>query len=161
MNASALSRRAALLGFCALISGCMTVLDPGPPPDLGNLRSAAALPQVNALRKTKGLPPLVVDAAAGKAALYQANRMAREARMAHLMGPLDDFGTRVKASGVVLPAAENIATGQDSTEEAVTAWINSRHHLENMLGPYRKLGVAVAYDSRHDNRPYWAMILSN
>ncbi len=39
------------------------------------------------------------------------------------------------------------------------AWIGSPHHLENMLGNYGGLGVAVAYDAAAKNRPYWAMVL--
>jgi uncharacterized protein YkwD len=60
-----------------------------------------------------------------------------------------------------LPAAENIAEGQRSTDAVVTAWINSPHHLENMLGPYTGLGVALAYDGSSNNMPYWSMVLSS
>ncbi len=82
--------------------------------------------------------------------------------MAHLMGMTDSFGARVKASGVQLPlTAENIASGQQSVDAVVTAWINSPHHLENMLGRYDGLGVAVAHNTSSRNLPYWAMVLSS
>jgi uncharacterized protein YkwD len=160
----ALSRRALIraLPIVALslpLAGCLTAKTP--PTDAGNARTLAALDSVNTLRKSRGLPPLRPDPAATEAALVQAARMAKAGKMAHRLSPTDDFGARVKSSGVTLPAAENIATGQDSTAEAVTAWINSPKHLENMLGNYSGLGVAVAYDAGRGNRPYWAMILSN
>jgi uncharacterized protein YkwD len=119
------------------------------------------LPLVNQLRAKNGLPPLSVDPHASAAAIFQAKRMASAGRMKHLMGMTDSFGARVKASGVALPAAENIASGQQSVDAVVTAWINSPHHLENMLGRYSGIGVAVAHNTSSKNLPYWAMVLSS
>ncbi len=87
--------------------------------------------------------------------------MATAGKMAHLMGITDSFGARVKASGVQLPAAENIAVGQQSVDAVVTAWINSPHHLENMLGRDSGLGVALAHNVSSRNQPYCAMVLSD
>ena len=94
------------------------------------------------------------------AAIAQAKRMARAGEMSHLIGFNDSFGARMKGHGVPLPAAENIAAGQDTVERAVQAWIDSKRHLDNMLGGFNGLGVAVAWDSASGNRPYWAMVLS-
>ncbi|MGO7638808.1 CAP domain-containing protein, partial [Rhizobium leguminosarum] len=55
--------------------------------------------------------------------------------------------------GVRLQAAENIASGQQSVDAVVTAWINSPNHLENMLGRYGGLGVAVAHNTSSRNLP--------
>ncbi len=121
--------------------------------------TAAALPVVNDLRRSKGLSPLSINAAASHAAAYQAGRMVKAQKMAHLIGLTDSFLIRMKEGNVPLPAAENVAAGQDSVERVVKAWIGSKHHLENILGPYNGLGVAVAYDAASRNRPYWAMIL--
>lgn len=162
---SPLSSRRDALRFAALalavgIAGCVTK-----PPVVSNVagddQTAAALPLVNALRANHGLPPLAADPAATAAALYQAKRMAGLHKMAHLIGFGDDFGRRVKASGVQLPAAENIAEGQRDVNAVVTAWINSPHHLENMLGHYTGLGVALAHDPSSHDMPYWAMVLSS
>jgi uncharacterized protein YkwD len=84
--------------------------------------------------------------------------MANAEQMTHLIGMGDSFLTRMKRSNVPLPAAENIASGQHSVEDAVQAWIDSQRHLTNMVGSYSGLGVAVAQSSA--SRPYWAMILS-
>jgi uncharacterized protein YkwD len=127
----------------------------------GNDQTAAALPLVNALRAKNGLPALAIDPAAKAAALYQAKRMASLKKMAHFIGFGDDFGRRVKASGVKLPAAENIAEGQQTVDAVVNAWIHSPHHLENMLGHYTGIGVALARDPSSNNLPYWSMVLSS
>jgi uncharacterized protein YkwD len=147
-----------LAGTGLMLAGCSTttaVLTPSPGSEDDTV---AALPMVNTLRASKGLSALTLDAPARKAAAIQAIRMAKAEEMKHLIGLGDDFGQRMKRSDVKLPAAENIASGQHSVEAAVQAWINSPKHLENMLGNYRGLGVAMAAGA--DGRPYWSMVLS-
>ncbi|MCO5732930.1 CAP domain-containing protein [Rhizobium sp. SSA_523] len=119
----------------------------------------AALPLVNALRAKNSLGPLSPSGPTGRGAAEQAVRMARADQMTHLIGLGDDFGSRMKRSSVPLPAAENIASGQQDVQGAVQAWIDSKKHLENMLGSYTHVGVAVAR-SPSTKRPYWAMVLS-
>ena len=148
-----------LSGTSLLLAGCSTtsVLSPKPTPGAEDA-TAAALPLVNTLRKSRGLPALALDTPARKAAAYQAVRMAKADVMKHLIGLGDDFGDRMKKSDVQLPAAENIASGQNGVDAAVQAWIDSPKHLVNMLGPYKGLGVAKARAA--DGRNYWAMVLS-
>ncbi|MBN8950108.1 MULTISPECIES: CAP domain-containing protein [unclassified Rhizobium] len=152
--------RLTALALTATVASCAT-----PPTHVSSTpasdQTASALPLVNALRAKNGLPPLKIDAAASAAAIYQARRMADAGKMEHLIGLGDDFGKRVKASGVKLPAAENIAEGQRDVNAAVTAWINSPKHLHNMLGKYDGLGVALASTPSSDGRPYWSMVLSS
>lgn len=124
-------------------------------------QTEAALPLVNTVRKKKGLSKLEIDPVAENAAKDQAVRMSRYGQMNHILGADKTFLARMNRMEVRLPAAENIAEGQDDVDEAVTAWIRSKKHLENMLGNYRGLGVAVARNSGTGNRPYWAMVLSN
>lgn len=147
-------------GLVAALAGCRTtdVLPTGD--DLSEVQTEGALPIVNTLRQKKGLAGLARKPEAEVAALFQAKRMAKAGKMSHLIGFNDSFLDRMKATEVPLPAAENIATGQDSVERAVQAWIDSKKHLENMLGTYQGLGVAVARHSSSANRPYWAMVLS-
>lgn len=155
------SRRGLLLlaGTGLLLAGCSTtsILTPTPTPGSED-DTEQALPLVNRLRQSKGLSTLALNAPARKAAAFQAVRMAKAEEMKHLMGFGDDFGDRMKKSGVALPAAENIASGQQTVAAAVQAWIDSPKHLENMLGGYTGLGVAAARDVT--GRPYWAMVLS-
>ncbi|SIQ60851.1 Uncharacterized conserved protein YkwD, contains CAP (CSP/antigen 5/PR1) domain [Rhizobium sp. RU20A] len=155
------SRRLLLGGAAAFtlatIAGCAS--RPKAPPAAGADQTATVLPLINDLRAKKGLSPLAYDPAAAKAAEGQAIRMAEARKMAHLIGLTDTFLGRMKGADVRLPAAENIAAGQQSPEAAYQAWVDSPKHLENMLGPYRGLGVAVAKTG--EGRPYWAMVLSN
>ena len=159
-----INRRLFLVGPGALLvlSGC-SVTTTLAPIETGNSADAteAALPVVNGLRRKKGLSSLFNDPVAANAAKDQALRMARYGKMSHQLGSDKDFLARMKRLDVPLPAAENIATGQDTTEEAVTAWIRSKKHLDNMLGPYSGLGVAVASNTGAGGRTYWAMVLSN
>ncbi|MDO1580921.1 CAP domain-containing protein [Rhizobium oryzicola] len=156
------ARRGFLLlsgGALLTIAGCSTTR-PKPPVTAGATdETAGALPLVNALRAKHKLGSLSASKATAQAAQEQAVRMARAGEMKHLIGFGDDFGTRMRRNDVPLPAAENIASGQKSVTEAVEAWINSKKHLENMLGPYNYVGVAVARSSS-DMRAYWAMVLS-
>ncbi|MGG7518918.1 CAP domain-containing protein [Allorhizobium undicola] len=148
------------LGVTSMLASCRSTPPSAPQP--GNIedQTAAFLPLVNALRARNGKSALVMDGPATKAAMFQANRMAQNEKMSHLIGFGDSFGSRMLASDVQLPAAENIAMRQQSVEAAFQAWVNSPHHLENMLGPYHGLGVAVARLPARGNVPYWAMVLS-
>ena len=159
-----LTRRSLLIlsgsGLVAALAGCRStdLLPTGD--ELSEVQTDGALPIVNTLRQKKGLAGLARKREAEVAALIQAKRMARAGKMSHLIGFNDSFLDRMKSSEVPLPAAENIATGQDSVERAVQAWIDSKKHLDNMLGGYQGLGVAVARHPSSANRPYWAMVLS-
>lgn len=162
--AQPLPRRGLLIlagsGLALLLASCrstevLTVSD-----DVAKPETDAALPLVNALRARNGLSTLSKSPAAETAAIFHARRMARADKMSHVIGFNDSFFSRMKAGEVPLPAAENIATGQDTVERAVQAWIDSKKHLENMLGRYNGLGVAVARAPSSANRPFWAMVLS-
>ncbi|MGZ2439466.1 CAP domain-containing protein [Sinorhizobium medicae] len=142
-----------------LITGCTTSNLLSPDGGTGSDQTDSTLGHVNALRKGRGLSNLTGDRAASVAAMHQAARMASAGKMRHNIGWRDSFYDRMKGQGVALPAAENIAVGQVDAESAYEAWFNSPKHLENMLGNYRGLGVAVAQNSASGNRPYWAMVL--
>lgn len=156
-----LGRRGFLLlsgGGLLALGGCVSV-PTTPKVDGATDDTRAALPLVNELRKKHGLSALSPSTATARAAAEQAVRMAKASQMSHLIGFGDNFGTRMKRNDVPLPAAENIASGQASVEAAVQAWIDSKKHLENMLGNYSHVGVAVAR-SNSAMRTYWAMVLS-
>lgn len=144
----------------AAIAGCRSTDILNPDDGSSRAETTAALPMVNRLRQSRGLSSLSRSRPAEVAAIAQAKRMARAGEMSHLIGINDSFGARMKGHDVPLPAAENIAAGQDTVERAVQAWIDSKRHLDNMLGGFNGLGVAVAWDSASGNRPYWAMVLS-
>jgi uncharacterized protein YkwD len=92
----------------------------------------------NTQRMRYGLPPLQVDAHLMNSARRHAIWMAR-------------FGSLQHTSAAV---AENIATGQSSSREAVTDWMSSAGHRANILSSgHNRIGVA-AYRGR-DGQIYW------
>lgn len=160
-----LTRRHLLAGLSssaglALLSACTTtaVLAPAEQSAVADM-SAAALPLVNDIRARRKLPPLKVDQVVVSAAQDQAVRMSSYGKMSHFLGADRSFFARMKRQDVPMPAAENIAAGQQTVEEAVSAWEHSPHHLENMLGRYDSVGVVVARNPGTGNLPYWAMVL--
>lgn len=113
-----------------------------------------------AIRSEYGLPPLRSDTRLEKAALQQANLMARSGRMAHTTGWGKDFATRMKTNGVEGAAAENIAYGAMEPAELFTRWMNSSGHRRNMLDPrFSRFGLAYAREAKDDRRRYWALVL--
>ena len=158
------TRRLFLIGSGAtlLLAGC-SVTSTLAPIETGTSADTteAALPIVNATRRKNGLSSLFNDPVAANAARDQAIRMARYGKMSHDLGSDKTFLARMKRLDVPLPASENIAVGQNSTERAVDAWIRSKRHLDNILGPDTGVGVAMAMNEGTGNRPYWAMVLSN
>ena len=59
-------------------------------------------------------------------------------------------------------AAENVAAGYDTPQEAVQAWIDSPTHRKAMLGePYQYIGIGVYYLPEDTNHyyMYWDMLL--
>lgn len=122
--------------------------------------SSDAISSVNAFRAENGETALRVDAHASRAALAQAKNMAAHQVMEHNIGIGANFAHRMKRNDVPLPAAENIANGQQSVGAAIKAWENSPPHRRNMLGSaYSGVGVAVATDAK-SGRAYWAMVLT-
>lgn len=144
---------AGLLILLAPLAACSTV------PTGSNSRSrvvtAAMLDDINALRSSHGLAPLRRDSLTEQAALQQAGLMAASKRMSHAR-----FKSRMRSNGINGGAAENVATGQRDTGSVFADWRSSKGHLKNMLGPYGRVGVAVAENPRSGNRPYWAMVLA-
>ncbi len=149
------------IGLAGGLTACKTTDIVPSGDDTARAETESALPLVNTLRNSKGLPTLEYSKIAEAAALSQAQRMARAGEMSHLIGRGDDFLLRMKSMGVPLPASENIAAGQSQVADAVDAWIRSEKHLHNMLGAYHGLGVAVAHNPSSANRPYWAMVLAS
>ncbi|CAA6820643.1 MAG: Transporter [uncultured Sulfurovum sp.] len=68
------------------------------------------------------------------------------------------FNERIKANGYVgyKTVGENIAGGQGSIQEAVSAWLASPAHCTNLMnGDFKEIGVAVVTDSSSEYGIYW------
>lgn len=84
--------------------------------------------RTNAERVRYGLPPLLVDRRLMESARAHCAWMTHYYTLQH---------TR-------LPLAENIAMGQQTSDEAVRCWMSSPGHRANILNPrHRRLGVAA------------------
>lgn len=97
------------------------------PPDLHPIE-ARIIERTNSHRAHHGLPPLAVDPVLVKSARRHAAWMTNSRSMTHTS----------QAVG------ENIAMGQNSSGEVLTAWMNSSGHRANILNPgYTRIGVAA------------------
>lgn len=84
--------------------------------------------QTNAQRARYGLPALTIDPSLMNSARNHAQYMTLSRQLVHTNQPV----------------AENIATGQASSDEAVNCWMNSPGHRANILnGSYRRIGAAA------------------
>ena len=153
------SRRRLLLGLGAValvpLASCRSVL---PEVDTGSA-SQSASGHVAALRGAQGLSALVPDSLLEDAARQQAGYMAFAGKMDHTAMRGRDFVSRMKASKVPAPAAENLAHGRMDLDRLFQMWMDSDGHRRNMLDPrFSRYGLAWAADQ--DGRRYWALVLS-
>ena len=73
-------------------------------------------------------------------------------------GKASYFNERIKANGYVeyRTIGENIAGGQASIQDAVTAWLASPAHCTNLMNAnFKEIGVAVVTDASSDYGIYW------
>lgn len=89
----------------------------------------AIIEATNSERARYGLPPLEVDEELMQSAREHCTWMSRTGLLRHTS----------------LPVAENIAMGQETTEEVLRSWMRSPGHRANILhGTYRRIGVAAS-----------------
>ncbi len=139
----------------AALPGCQSVLDIGP----GAVETETGEGQLAAIRSAHGLPPLSSDRTLERAALEQANFMARSGRMDHTTGWGRDFASRMKDNGVEGAAAENLAHGAMPASKVFAMWMASDGHRRNMLDPrFSKFGLAAVSEAG-SGRKYWALVL--
>ena len=123
----------------------------------GSVSQGQMLKAVNALRQQHRLPLLKLHPSLQKAADEQARLMAKKRKMSHKVGWGHGFRARLKRAGYRGLAAENIALGQETLGQVLSAWMNSRGHRRNMLHPrMRFFGLAA---NRGGGRKFWAMVL--
>jgi uncharacterized protein YkwD len=94
--------------------------------------------KTNAERRRRGLAPLLIDGHLVRSARRHTAWMTRSRTLRHTNSAV----------------GENIAMGQQSSQEAVRSWMSSSGHRANILSSgYRKIGVA-AYTAS-DGTVYW------
>lgn len=113
---------------------------------------------VNVERAKEGLAALTIDANVAKAATVRAGEI--QTRFEHVRPDGSGFVTALKEQGVTYKGAgENIAWGQRTPQEVVTAWMNSAGHRANIMNPnYVKIGVGNTQNS--SGTQYWVQIFT-
>lgn len=122
--------------------------------DIGQI-AMQVIDLTNKERQKNGLPPLKADASLSRVAQAKSNDMNAKHYFSHTSptygSPFDmmrDFGVTYRSAG------ENIAMGQPTAQQVVTAWMNSEGHRKNILSPnYTNIGVGYTKSGN-----YWSQM---
>jgi uncharacterized protein YkwD len=118
---------------------------------------AQVISLINQQRASSGLPGLSSSGALSNAARNHSLDMACNNFMSHTGSNGSDFGSRLSLAGFSYSsAAENIAAGQSSPADVVSAWMGSDGHKANILNAsFTYIGVGYAYSSGSTYNYYW------
>ncbi|HEX2985753.1 MAG TPA: SafA/ExsA family spore coat assembly protein [Caproiciproducens sp.] len=100
----------------------------------------------NLERTKRGLSALSTNWQLSRVARYKSQDMVNKNYFSHTSPTYGSPFTMMQSFGLKFSAAgENIAYGQRTPQEVVTAWMNSPGHRANILSPaYTQIGVGVA-----------------
>ncbi len=152
-----------------LLSGFAAVAGAAPQADC-RPEIAVAEHALNALRaKTRACGDRTMPAAPGlrwqallaASARQHALDLAARDRLDHLGADGASLRTRVRASGYAMRlAGENLAGGPDTLDEALTEWLASPAHCENLMGAeFQEFGLACVSGPGRLQR-YWVLQLA-
>jgi uncharacterized protein YkwD len=119
----------------------------------------ALLDLTNKERAKAKLPALKANAKLFEAARGHAANMAKQKKMEHELDG-KNVAERVLATGYEYKlVGENIAYGHKLPAGAITSWMNSEGHRENLLREtFTEIGLGIALDA--DRRPYYAQVFA-
>jgi uncharacterized YkwD family protein len=136
-------------GLVLNIPGKSAVYAPPAPqvkPSLAAVSSYAnqVIALVNQARAKAGLKPLASSSYLSGMALDKARDMYHNNYFSHTSPTYGSPFNMMKLYGIQYSyAGENIAKGQKTPQEVMTAWMNSKGHRQNILSPnFTKIGVA-------------------
>lgn len=114
---------------------------------------------VNAERAKEGLAPLTINTKVQAAAQVRAKEC--EQRFSHTRPNGTSFATALKEQNVSYRSAgENIAWGQKTPKEVVTAWMNSSGHRANIMNAgFTTIGVGYYENARGTD--YWCQLFTS
>lgn len=118
----------------------------------------AVLAEVNTARAKNGLSALTLDANMNRAAAVRAAELAQS--FSHTRPNGSRGLTALNEAGVSYrTAGENIASGQQSAQAVVSAWMNSSGHRANILSSsFGRMGVGQATIG---GRTYWVQLFAD
>lgn len=113
---------------------------------------------VNIERTNRGLPALTTNWQLSRVARYKSQDMVNKNYFSHTSPTYGSPFTMMQNFGLKFSsAAENIAYGQRTPKEVVTAWMNSSGHRANILSQsVTQTGVGVA--KKADGTLYWTQM---
>lgn len=115
---------------------------------------------VNEERANVGLRPLTLSSTLNDGTLIRAQEI--ETLFSHTRPDGTACSTVVENTYPSYFIGENIAEGQPSAEDVMTAWMNSTGHRANILRKsYTELGVGLVYDENSDYKYYWVQLFGN
>jgi uncharacterized protein YkwD len=96
------------------------------------------------------------------AALVHSRDMARRNYFRHRAKDGSRVADRVERKGYSWRrVGENIAAGQGSAEQAVSAWLSSPPHCANLMNPnFADMGAAYVVDADSDSTIYWTQVFA-
>jgi uncharacterized protein YkwD len=114
----------------------------------------------NGERKKTQLAPLIANSLLTKAARSHSANMAKQGRLEHTLDE-KSVGSRLDGVGYVWNrCGENIALGPNTPAEAISAWMSSPGHRDNLLSKdFHHIGVASA--TAGDGQQYWTMVFAS
>ena len=118
----------------------------------------AVLAEVNAARAQNGLSALTLDANMNRAAAVRAAELAQS--FSHTRPNGSRGLTALNEAGVSYrTAGENIASGQQTAQAVMSAWMNSSGHRANILSAsFGRMGVGQATIG---GRTYWVQLFAD
>ena len=113
---------------------------------------------VNVERAKEGLAPLTLDTRVSAAAQVRAKEIVTS--FSHTRPDGSSFATALKEQNISYRrAGENIAWGQKSPQEVVTAWMNSSGHRANIMNEnFTSIGVGY---HRQNGVNYWCQLFTS
>ncbi|MDP4161936.1 MAG: SafA/ExsA family spore coat assembly protein [Bacillota bacterium] len=136
---------------------------PGEKVNIPNFNATKSIEQqviqlTNQERAKNSLPPLTADWELSRVARYKANDMRDKNYFSHTSPTYGDPFTMMKNFGISYHSdGENIAAGQLTPQEVVTAWMNSPGHRANILSrSFTRIGVG--FSKGGSQRYYWCQM---
>lgn len=139
--------------------------------DLGNWREAGheilrlanearAQPRTCGSRRFDAAPSLAWAPALGAAALAHSRDMAERSEMRHRGADGSQVGDRALREGYAWrQVGENVAAGQGSPRQAMSAWLSSPPHCANVMHPgFAHMGAAYAMNPDSEATIYWTQV---
>ena len=119
--------------------------------------AARAEPRTCGKQRFTAAPPLEWNAELATAALAHSREMANRNYFRHTGKDGNKVGGRATRAGYVWRrVGENIAAGQGSPKQVMSAWLSSPHHCANiMYGKFTEMGAAYVVNPDSDTTIYW------